>query len=96
MPVVQAVQRALPASVMRDGKKSCQNLQNFGVELSAPGLFGLSVDDALEVPMALVGTVDDMCETLEQRREQFGFNYWVVHEAEMEEFGQVVARLAGK
>src|SRR4051812_28905415 len=59
-------------------------------------LFGLSVDDALEVPMALVGTVDDICDTLEERREKFGFNYWVVHEAEMEEFGQVVERLAGK
>jgi probable F420-dependent oxidoreductase len=58
-------------------------------------LFGITADDALEVPIALVGTVDAIVETLQRRREEYGFSYVVVHEPEMEAFGEVVARLAG-
>lgn len=60
----------------------------------APG-FGVSADDALEMPIALTGTVESMVETLQQRREELGLSYIVVHEPEMEQFGEVVARLAG-
>jgi probable F420-dependent oxidoreductase len=59
-------------------------------------LFGLTADEAKDVPLALAGTVDQMVEMLEQRREEYGFSYVVVHEPEMEQFGEVVARLAGK
>ena len=48
------------------------------------------------IPIALVGTVEQICETLEQRRERWGFSYWVVHEPEMEAFAEVVKRLDGK
>ncbi len=33
--------------------------------------------------------------TLERRRDEYGFSYVVVHEPEMEAFGEVVSRLAG-
>jgi len=46
-------------------------------------------------PIALVGTADQIIETLRQRREEFGFSYIVVHEAEMEALAPVVATLAG-
>jgi probable F420-dependent oxidoreductase len=46
-------------------------------------------------PIALVGTTDQIIETLRQRREEFGFSYIVVHEAEMEALAPVVATLAG-
>jgi probable F420-dependent oxidoreductase len=59
-------------------------------------MFGLDADTAMQVPLVLLGTVDDICETLEERRERYGFNYVVVHDAEIESFGQVVERLAGK
>jgi hypothetical protein len=59
-------------------------------------LFGLTPDEAKDVPIALAGTVDQMVEMLEQRREEYGFSYVVVHEPEMEQFADVVARLAGK
>jgi hypothetical protein len=39
--------------------------------------------------------VDEIVETLQQRREEYGFSYVVVHEPEMEQFAEVVARLAG-
>ncbi|HEX2850900.1 MAG TPA: TIGR03621 family F420-dependent LLM class oxidoreductase [Acidimicrobiales bacterium] len=60
----------------------------------APG-FGVTPEDALEMPIALAGTVDSMVDTLQQRREELGISYLVVHEPEMEQFGEVVARLAG-
>jgi probable F420-dependent oxidoreductase len=59
-------------------------------------MFGLDADAAMEVPLVLLGTVDEICDTLEERRERYGFNYVVVHDAEIESFGQVVERLAGK
>lgn len=58
-------------------------------------LFGVTPEEAGGIPMALVGTVDEICETIQQRREEYGFSYVVVHEPEMEAFGEVVARLAG-
>jgi probable F420-dependent oxidoreductase len=64
------------------------------VEAMAP-VFGMSPEDADRVPIALVGTVEEMVEILQQRREELGFSYWVVHEGEIEAFGPVVERLAG-
>jgi probable F420-dependent oxidoreductase len=56
-------------------------------------LFGLDAAAALEMPIVLVGTVDQICDDLVRRREQFGFNYVVVHD--LEAFAPVVERLAG-
>ena len=58
-------------------------------------LFGLSPEDARDVPIALAGTVDEIAEVLQKRREEYGFSYVVVHEPEMDEFAGVVAKLAG-
>jgi hypothetical protein len=57
--------------------------------------FGLTVEEALEVPLGLVGTVDDICEQLRERRETYGFSYIVVHQSEVEACAEIVARLAG-
>lgn len=57
--------------------------------------FGLSVDDALEVPITLVGTVGQIIEQLQRQRDEYGFSYIVVHAPEMEQFAEVVSRLAG-
>jgi probable F420-dependent oxidoreductase len=55
--------------------------------------FGLSPDEALEMPIVLVGTVDEICADLVARREIYGFSYIVVHD--LDAFAPVVARLAG-
>jgi probable F420-dependent oxidoreductase len=55
--------------------------------------FGLSPEAALQMPIVLVGTVDQICADLVERREQYGFSYIVVHN--MAEFAPIVARLAG-
>lgn len=57
--------------------------------------FGLTVDEALESPYALAGTVDQVCETLVARRERWGFSYVAVGPEAMEDFAPVVARLSG-
>lgn len=59
-------------------------------------MFGLSTDDVLAHPNAYFGTVDQICETLQQRREHYGFSYVTVADRNMEMFAPVVARLAGK
>ncbi len=58
--------------------------------------FGLSPGDALDVPLLLVGSVDELCDTLQARRERYGFTYWIVPDDAMEAFAPVVARLAGR
>jgi probable F420-dependent oxidoreductase len=60
----------------------------------APG-FGMTPEQAAESPAALIGSVDEIVETLERRRRRWSMNYWVVHQAEMDAFAPVVARLAG-
>ena len=65
------------------------------IEDAAP-LFELSPEEVAEVPVALVGTVAQICETLLARREEYGFSYWVVHDENIEDFAPVVAAMAGK
>ena len=46
-------------------------------------------------PIAMIGTTDQITESLRRRREEFGFSYIVVHEAEMDALAPVVAALHG-
>jgi len=57
--------------------------------------FGLTADQLAAAPIALVGTVGEIVETLQKRREELGFSYIVVHEAEMDALAPVIAELAG-
>jgi probable F420-dependent oxidoreductase len=49
-----------------------------------------------ESPFALIGSPDHMIETIQARREQYGFSYVIVGPDELEAFAPVVAALAGK
>jgi probable F420-dependent oxidoreductase len=46
-------------------------------------------------PFALIGTVNEITETLLRRREELGFSYVIVGPGEVESFAPVVAALAG-
>ena len=46
-------------------------------------------------PFALIGSVDEIAETLVRRREELGFSYVIVGGEDVEPFAPVVARLAG-
>ena len=58
-------------------------------------MLGLPGEDALELPIVLIGTEDELCERLLERRERWGFSNIVVPGEAMESFAPVVARLAG-
>jgi probable F420-dependent oxidoreductase len=63
-------------------------------EAMAPA-FACSADEVLDSPVALVGTADEMIETIERRRERWQMTYHVVGSEAMDEFAPVVARLNG-
>jgi probable F420-dependent oxidoreductase len=63
-------------------------------EAAAPA-FGISADEALESGVALVGTVDECCDQLVRRREEWGVSYVAVGDDQYEAFAPVVSRLAG-
>ncbi len=58
-------------------------------------LLGFPGEEALELPVLLIGTVDEMCERLAERRERWGFSNVVVPGEAMETFAPVVSRLTG-
>jgi probable F420-dependent oxidoreductase len=58
-------------------------------------MLGLPGEDALELPIVLLGTTDELCERLLKRRERWGFSNVVVPGEAMESFAPVVAQLAG-
>ncbi len=61
----------------------------------AERLAGLTPAELLESPYLLIGTVEQMVEALQARRERFGLSYYVVFEAAVDALAPVVARLAG-
>lgn len=62
-------------------------------ERVAPG-FGLSPEDVLGSPHVLIGSVDQIVDDLQRRREEFGFSYVVFSGDVFEQMAPVVARLA--
>ena len=60
------------------------------------GMMGVTSEQVAETPVALIGSIEEIIATLQYRRERFGFNYIVVHEAEMVAFAPVVAALTGR
>jgi probable F420-dependent oxidoreductase len=63
--------------------------------IRARGWSGVSVDDVLAMPADLIGSVDRIIETIQERRERYGFSYYVLSDSVMEAFAPIVARLAG-
>ena len=58
-------------------------------------MIGVEPQMIRESPFALVGSVDEIVEDLQARRDEFGFSYLIVGAAEIDSFAPVVARLAG-
>lgn len=66
-------------------------------QVIAPG-FGLGADqvtDVLDSPMTMIGTVDEIADRLEQRRDRWGFSYHVIEADAVEALVPVIGRLAG-
>jgi hypothetical protein len=59
------------------------------------GAFGVPPEEALETPVVLAGTLDQMIEDVQARQERWGRSYVVVGVGVMKQFAPAVARLAG-
>jgi probable F420-dependent oxidoreductase len=56
----------------------------------------LSPEEILQSPYVLIGTVDQLVEDLQARRERWDISYYVIFEPYIDAFAPVVARLAGR
>lgn len=70
--------------ITESGKEARENLAK---------MFSIDSEIAGEIPLALVGSKNEIKEMLQKRRERWGFSYVVVHEPEMEQFAEIVAEL---
>ena len=57
---------------------------------------GTDPDVVGESPQVLVGSVEEICETMERRRELFGISYYTFYEPDLVTMAPVVARLTGR
>lgn len=57
--------------------------------------FGLTPAEAAATPHALIGTVEEICDQLVERRERWGISYLGLSGDQLDAFAPVVARLAG-
>jgi probable F420-dependent oxidoreductase len=78
----------LNVNLIAAGQQMPQYIRRFGLDLEKLKSSGS--------PVALVGSVDEMCEQLIARREQYGISYVAVADELMEYFAPVVARMSGK
>jgi len=56
---------------------------------------GMSADRVLEMPSIFIGSVDQIVDDMQARRERYGISYHVVSDRSMETVAPIVARLAG-
>ncbi len=56
---------------------------------------GMSADRVLEMPSIFIGSVDQIVDQMQVRRERYGISYHVVGNRSMEMVAPIVARLAG-
>ncbi|MHB2015823.1 MAG: TIGR03621 family F420-dependent LLM class oxidoreductase [Candidatus Xenobia bacterium] len=56
---------------------------------------GAPVADIAATPHFVIGSVDEICDTLRERRERYGLSYMIVQADAMRDFAPVVSRLSG-
>jgi hypothetical protein len=78
------VQRVI---VTDDRRRAAEELANGWTQLNA--------NEILQSPYVLIGTVEQMIEDLQARRERWGISYYIIFEPYLDAFAPVVTRLAG-
>ena len=71
-----------------------EDRESIGATMAAG--FGGEPKDILAMPHFLIGTVDEVIDDLQHRRERYGISYVIIPGEAAESFAPVVARLAGK
>ena len=66
-----------------------------GVADAMAPYFGIDPADALHVPLALLGTLEEMADELEWRRAEYGISYWSIESDAWATLAPVVNKLAG-
>ncbi|HUY65293.1 MAG TPA: TIGR03621 family F420-dependent LLM class oxidoreductase [Acidimicrobiales bacterium] len=66
-----------------------------GIAAAMAPHFGISPDAALHVPLALLGTLGEMEDELQWRRQEYGISYWSIEAGDWEALGPLVSKLAG-
>jgi probable F420-dependent oxidoreductase len=74
--------------VTEDRRRSAEELARRWTQLSA--------EEILQSPYVLIGTIDQIVESLLERRRRWGISYYNIHEPYLDAFAPIVARLAGK
>jgi probable F420-dependent oxidoreductase len=64
--------------------------------LAEQGWSGLAPEDVWAMPSVFIGSVDQIVEDMLDRRERYGFSYYVIDDSLVEDFAPIVRRLAGK
>ena len=59
-------------------------------------VFGIDASEVPDIPHAFLGSVDEICEDLERRRDRWGLSYFVVQGDGLDALAPVVARMAGR
>jgi probable F420-dependent oxidoreductase len=80
------LQIAVVAAMVVDSKRTA---------LRSAKMLGFPGDEALDFAVLLIGSEDELCERLIERRERWGFSTIVVPDHSMESFAGVVARMSG-
>jgi hypothetical protein len=62
---------------------------------SLAGAFGITPEEAMEVPYAWFGSVGEICDQLRAARERWGISYFVLQNANVDAMAPVVAELTG-
>jgi alkanesulfonate monooxygenase SsuD/methylene tetrahydromethanopterin reductase-like flavin-dependent oxidoreductase (luciferase family) len=63
---------------------------------AARGWSSVSAEQVLDMPSVVIGSVEQIVEQLYQRRERYGFTYYIVTDQAMQALAPVVAQLAGE
>jgi probable F420-dependent oxidoreductase len=67
-----------------------------GIAAQVAAEVDMAIADVLQVPIVMIGTVNQVIEEMQARRDRWGISYYVVMADKAKEFAPVVAALAGK
>ena len=64
--------------------------------IEANGWRGATFDDVGDMPGIFIGSVDEICDQMIQRREELGISYFIIPDRQLDDVAPIVARLRGR